>query len=276
MSLILDALKKLEREKSARKARLENIALEILKPDLPRPQKRIPLHFVALSLTAAAAAAITYFSIAGFGYLSKSSPPAPVKPPAPSEQAASAPQEPSAPPKSPPPAPAILPAPSHQAAPAPLEPSSLSKSSPPAPATPTGPSPGGSTVRSGRRALYANQDEMSRVPPKIQTQAESRSPVTSMGEEEVGQNAIPQETYVAPAVTKKPAEHTPGKSPTTPPSLRLSGILWHEDPSERRVVINGMVLTEGAVTEGVKVLEIHPTHVRLSHNGRPFEISMSR
>jgi len=304
MSLILDALKKLEREKSSRKARLENIALEILKPDLPHPQKRIPLHFVALSLTAVAAASITYFAIAGFGFLSKSSPPAPVNPPAPSEQVASAPPKPSSPPKSPPPAPATPTAPSQQVAPAPPEPSSLSKSppsapatptapsqqvasappepsslskSPPsAPATPTAPSPGGLTIRSRRRALYMNQDEMSRVPPKIQTQAESRSPAPSLGEEKAGQNVIPQEAYVAPAVTKKPAERTPGGSATTPPSLRLSGILWHEDPSERRVVINGMVLTEGAVTEGVKVLEIHPTHVRLSHNGRPFEISMPR
>ncbi len=304
MSLILDALKKLEREKSSRKARLENIALEILKPDLPRPQKRIPLHFVALSLTAVAAASITYFAIAGFGFLSKSSPPAPMNPPAPSEQVtsappesssppkslppapatptapsqqvASAPPEPSSPPKSPPPAPATPTAPSQQVASAPPEPSSLSKSPPSAPATPTAPSPGGLTIRSRRRALYMNQDEMSRVPPKIQTQAESRSPTPSLGEEKAGQNVIPQEPYVAPAVTKKPAERTPGGSATTPPSLRLSGILWHEDPSERRVVINGMVLTEGAVTEGVKVLEIHPTHVRLSHNGRPFEISMPR
>ena len=304
MSLILDALKKLEREKSSRKARLENIALEILKPDLPRPQKRIPPHFVALSLTAVAAASITYFAIAGFGFLSKSSPPAPMNPPAPSEQVASAPPEPSSlsksppsapatptvpsqqvasaplepssPPKSPPPAPATPTAPSQQVASAPPEPSSLSKSPPSAPATPTAPSPGGLTIRSRRRAFYMNQDEMSRVPPKIQTQAESRSPAPSLGEEKAGQNVIPQEAYVAPAVTKKPAERTPGGSATTPPSLRLSGILWHEDPSERRVVINGMVLTEGAVTEGVKVLEIHPTHVRLSHNGRPFEISMPR
>jgi len=332
MSLILDALKKLEREKSSRKARLENIALEILKPDLPRPQKRIPLHFVALPLTAVVAASITYFAIAGFGFLSKSSPPAPMNPPAPSEQVtsappesssppkslppapatptapsqqvasaplepssppksppsapatptapsqqvASAPPEPSSPPKSPPPAPATPTAPSQQVASAPPEPSSLSKSPPSAPATPTAPSPGGLTIRSRRRALYMNQDEMSRVPPKIQTQAETRSPTPSLGEEKAGQNVIPQEPYVAPAVTKKPAERTPGGSATTPPSLRLSGILWHEDPSERRVVINGMVLTEGAVTEGVKVLEIHPTHVRLSHNGRPFEISMPR
>jgi type II secretory pathway component PulC len=121
-----------------------------------------------------------------------------------------------------------------------------------------------------------NQDEISRVAPKIQTQPETRSPATSPGEEKAGQNVIPQGAHVAPAITKKPAERTPGGSPTTPQSLRLSGILWHEDPSERRVVINGMVLSEGAVTEGVKVVEIHPTHVRLSQNGLAFEISMPR
>jgi general secretion pathway protein B len=122
-----------------------------------------------------------------------------------------------------------------------------------------------------------NKDEMSRVPPKIQNQAESGSPGTSPGEGKAGQKVIPQEAPISPPITKRPAERTPGGSPTAASqSLRLSGILWHEDPSERRVVINGMVLTEGAITEGVKVLEIHPTHVRLSHNGRPFEISMSR
>jgi len=329
MSLILDALKKLERERSSRKARMENIALEILKPDLPRPQKRIPLHFVALSLTAVAAASITYFAIAGFGFLSKSTPPAPVNlpapseqvaspppeasslpkappsgpatPPAPSQQVASAPPEPSSPPKSPPSTPAAPTAPSQQVASAPPEPSSLPKSPPSAPAPPTAPSqqvasappepsslsksppsappmapsPGGLTIRSRRRALYMNRDEMSRVPPKIQTQAESRSPAPSLGEEKAGQNVIPQEAYVAPAVTKKPAERTPGGSATTPPPLKLSGILWHEDPSERRAMINGIIMREGSVIEGVKVLEIHPTRVRLSHNGRPFEISIN-
>jgi hypothetical protein len=33
-----------------------------------------------------------------------------------------------------------------------------------------------------------------------------------------------------------------------------------------------MISTEGAVIEGVKVEEIYPNRVRLSQNGRPFEI----
>jgi predicted nuclease with RNAse H fold len=40
-------------------------------------------------------------------------------------------------------------------------------------------------------------------------------------------------------------------------------------------MINGMILSEGSVIEGVKVVEIHPTRVRLSHDGRPFEISIN-
>ena len=40
MSLILDALKKLDREKSTRRDRTANIAADILGPDLPRPGKR--------------------------------------------------------------------------------------------------------------------------------------------------------------------------------------------------------------------------------------------
>ncbi len=304
MSLILDALKKLEREKSSRKARLENISLEILQPDLPRSQKRIPWHFVALSLTAVVAASITYFAIAGLGFLSKSTPPPTLKPPVPSEQVPSAPVEATSPQKSPPPAPATPRAPNQQVASAlvepsfpqkspppapatplapsqevvasPPQPSSLSKAPPSAPAAPAAPSPGDSAVAPRERAPNVNQDEMNRMPPKIQTQAESSSPATSSGEEKAGEKVIPQKASVAPAVTKKPAEHTAAESAATPQSLRLSGILWHEDPSERRVVINGQVLGEGAVTEGVKVVEIHPTHVRLLRNGQPFEISMPR
>ena len=60
MSVILDALKKLEREKSSRRSGAANIAFEILKPDLPRPGKRIPLYVAIAFLTSIATAAITY------------------------------------------------------------------------------------------------------------------------------------------------------------------------------------------------------------------------
>jgi len=69
MSVILDALKKLDREKSSRRSATANIAVEILSPDLPRPGKRIPLYAAIALLASIATAAITY-SVNGEGWLS--------------------------------------------------------------------------------------------------------------------------------------------------------------------------------------------------------------
>ena len=81
MSLILDALKKLDREKSSHRDGTANIAVEILRSDPPRPGKKMLWYFAAVSITAVATACITYAVIAGFGIMSKSSPPATVSPP---------------------------------------------------------------------------------------------------------------------------------------------------------------------------------------------------
>jgi len=61
-------------------------------------------------------------------------------------------------------------------------------------------------------------------------------------------------------------------SATTLPSLKLSAIVWYEEPSKRFVMVNGVIANEGSVVEGVKVEKIYPDRVRFSHNGRPFEI----
>jgi hypothetical protein len=76
MSVILDALKKLDREKSSRRSGTANIALEILKSDLPRPGKRIPLYVAIGLLISIATAAITYSVMVKGGFLLKSPPPA--------------------------------------------------------------------------------------------------------------------------------------------------------------------------------------------------------
>jgi general secretion pathway protein B len=221
MSLILEALKKLDREKSSRRTRTANIAVEILRPDLPHPGKRIPLYFVAISLTAVAAAAITYAVVTQFGSPSKPSPPASVYAPAPTQQVV--------------------------------------------PASPS--SPSRETIRDAR-------DEVSRVPPKVQGHARSKSPVAPLSEKKESPKVIPEEADAPPADIKKPVERTPDGSAPTPPSLTVSGIIWSEEPSKRFAVINGTVATEGSVIHGVKVVEIHPTHVILSHKGQSFEISL--
>jgi general secretion pathway protein B len=218
MSLILEALKKLDREKSSRRTGTANIAVEILKSDLPRPINRFPLYFAAVSLTAVAAAAITYAVVTQFGFLSKSSPPAPVD--------------------------AL--APSQQVVPGPLS----------------------------REPIRDARDEKGRMPPKVQGRAKSKTLATPLSGKKESPKVVSEEAEVAPADTKKPAEPTSEGSATTLPLLTLSGIIWSEEPSKRFAVINGTVATEGSVIHEVKVVEIHPTHVILSHKGQSFEISM--
>jgi hypothetical protein len=93
----------------------------------------------------------------------------------------------------------------------------------------------------------------------------------------------PAVSMQAPASPPPAGFPTPPK-PSSPPvprepaanqiTLKISGIVWHEDPAERKVVINGMVLTEGAAYEGMKVVEILPDRVRLLREGKPFELAI--
>jgi general secretion pathway protein B len=248
MSVILDALRKLDREKLSRRSATANIAVEILRPDLPRPGKRIPVYIVTVSLTAIAAATITYAVMLEFGLLPKSSPPVPTGPPVSSRQVPPAPPDSSFAAKSLSPAPTNLHAPSQQVAPAPPDSGLVPKSSPPPPTSPPVSSSQVAPAPLSHESARDARDGISRVPPKIQTPAESK--------------------------TSETAEHPVNGSTTTPPSLKLSAIVWYEEPSKRFVMVNGMIVNEGAVIEGVKVEQIYPNRVRFSHNGRPFEISI--
>jgi len=220
MSVILDALRKLDREKSSRRNGTANIAVEVLRPDLSRPGKKVPLYVSAVSLTAIAAAAITYVLMSEHGSLSKPSPPVPVS----------------------------LPAPNQQATPAPIS----------------------------REPVHDAQNEISRMPPKIEIPPGSKPTETSSSEKKTEQKVISEEAKVAPGDTKKTAEHAPVTSTATPPSLKISAIVWYEDPSKRFAMINGTISTEGSLVDEVKVVEIHPTGVRFLHNGQYFEIPISK
>jgi general secretion pathway protein B len=259
MSVILDALKKLDREKSSRRNGAANIAVEILRPDPPQSGKRIPLYFAVVSLTAIATVAITYAVMVGFGFLSKSTPPAAVNPPAPSQQVS----------------------------PAPPDSSFLSRSIPPAFINPPAPSQQVVPTPPSHEPIHEARDEMSPVPPKIQNPAEGKKLAPSPGEnkvveKKVDQKVIPEEVPIAPQKTEKPVEHTPNPAQqlpkesvtTTPPSLKISAIVWYEEPSKRLAMINGNLTSEGSFIEGVKVEEIFPNRVRFSFNGQPFEISI--
>lgn len=252
MSVILDALRKLDREKSFRKNMTANIAIEILKPDLPRAEKRFPRYFATIFLTAMAAAVITYFTMVDF--LPKPLPPAPVNPSAPSQGVIPAPMEFHLPSKSSVPAAVIPPTSSQQANPALVS----------------------------REAVQEVQEEIKRRSLKPPTSPESKITVdskpseTSLDEKKAKPSIIREELEIAPSPVKKSPELTTSGSSTNPPVLKLSAIVWYEEPSRRFAMINGLKAIEGSIIEGVKIVEINPTSVRFLHNDKYFEVSMAR
>jgi hypothetical protein len=261
MSVILDVLRKLDREKPSRRDETPNIAVEILRPDLPRSGRRISLYVGIISLTAIATAVITFGFMKEFGYLSKSSPPAPVTPTAPGRQAE----------------------------PAPLELGVQTKSSPPAPVSPSASSQQVAPAPLSREPVRETKEDISKVVPKTDTPPESKVsgetkvPVESKpsaappDEKKASQSVIPEKKEVVPGGTSKKSTETPvSESATSPPSLKLSAIVWYEDPSMRFAIVNGLKAVEGSLIEGVKVVEIHPTRVRFLHNNQYFEVSILR
>ena len=243
MSVILDALRKLDREKLSRRSTSANIAVEILRPDLPRPMKKFPMYIAAVSLTAIAAVFVTYAVMLKFGFLPKSSPPEQKSPPVSTQPVAPAPPDSGFLSRSLLPGPADLPAPSQPVAPAPLDPG---RSSAPAPTVPFASGQPIVPAPPSRESARDARDEIGRMPPKIEPPAGSK--------------------------TSKIIAPPSNGSVTTLPSLKLSAIVWYEERSKRFVMVNGVIANEGSIVEGVKVEEIFPDRVRFSHNGRPFEI----
>ena len=299
MSLILDALKKLDRQKTSRWTRTANIALEILKPHPPLPGKRTSTYLAAVLLAVVATAAVTYAVLAGFGFLSKSPPPSPVKYPLPSQKVIAAPKADSpakvlspAPVKTAAPSPQVAPVqeagpPPEPSTPAPAKAAARSQRVAPSPESDSSPKPSALAPVKGivpsRQMVPASPspepgrsapDKAGRMPTKIQTQVESKIPTTARDEKKASPSIIPEKAGFAPGYTEKPAEPTANGPAATPPPLKISGILWDEEPSKRRAVINGTFATEGSTIEGVKVVEIYPTRVRFLQGGRSFEVSI--
>jgi len=327
MSVILDALRKLDREKTLRRGGTPDIASEILKSGLPRERRRVVLYLAVVFL---ATAAMTYAMVVKFGFPSKSSPggsvkrsspiqqaspalpksaplpksssPASVEPSPPRQHVSPAASDSPVPSKPSPPPPAETPALSQQVSPAPSEPVSVSKSLPPppvspavpsqqvssapvepaavskplSPASPVSPAPGQqiSAAPLLREPVSDARDETGIAHPKIESGAERQAPSTPTAATKTTPRVNPEEARVAPEIAQKPPKGTLSGSATTPPALKISGIVWSEDRSNRLAVINGVTVTEGTMIEGVKVVEIYPTRVRFLHNESSFEVPL--
>ncbi len=78
-----------------------------------------------------------------------------------------------------------------------------------------------------------------------------------------------------PAVTAQTDMLLPARA-TEPEGIKLTGIAWQDDRKNRRAVVNDLLVGEGAVIAGVKVLEIKPTTVRFEKNGSVYETTLPR
>ncbi|GFO54448.1 hypothetical protein GMSM_14550 [Geomonas sp. Red276] len=57
--------------------------------------------------------------------------------------------------------------------------------------------------------------------------------------------------------------------------ITISGIAFQDERSLRRAVLNGTLVKEGEEVAGARVVEIKETKVRLSRNGRQFDVVLS-
>ncbi len=206
MSLILDALKKLDREKTSGRGGDPDIAAGILShdPGPKAPYKKMSLIISGLLFAAVIAGVGIYAALSGTG-----GQPQP-------RQAAALPAA-----TAPNPAPA-----------APLKTDQIAQNSP-------------SAEKNVTRA------ETAAVPEKKQAAATQQA---------------------RPAMTEKRDKALRADEPDaagTP--VKISVIIWDEEPANRRAVVNGTLVGEGEKIEDMKVEQIYPTRIKFSRKGRTFD-----
>lgn len=216
MSLILDALKKLDQEMAAGRKSSGTVADQILRQDRARPKYKSAIF---LTIVAACVGAVTTIVLmVGFPVIMK---------------------------------------PSGQA------PDTSSKKLPAVPqASPTVTRP----LAEAPAPRYERHEKIpaDRVPLRVEPAEKKMS----------AKNAPRTETIAGPRTSSAP--QVPDESAEAVIPLRVSGIVWQEDPQARRAVVNDVVAREGFVIDGVKIVEIRPTVVRFKKGTRSFEISVGK
>jgi hypothetical protein len=153
------------------------------------------------------------------------------------------------------------------------KPAFLTRSSIPVIVSPTAPFQKDAPTPRSREPANRSGDEIREIPPKSPNHPEIKTTAATSGERKESPKVSPKKANGSPRLDKKTGEKASAGFASALPPLKISAILWYEDPSKRRAVINGIFNIEGSITEGIKVLEINPTSVRFSHQGRVFEIS---
>lgn len=286
MSLILDALRKMEKDRKNRRG-----AGGDLRPEVLRYRGEVAEHSARPYLLVAAGALLLVVGV-GAGFLLRGQGEGDPLPAGRNGSAAAAAGTPaSAPPATvaaAPVAPGFPGAAPPSATQPPVAAAPAAASEAPVPAAL--PAAGPATAAGGQAAARSQLSEGAAAGPAA-SQALAKGPASS---------ALPGEGAAAgtqPAKAKKARKSAAAKlqSPQNPgegqarrlhqeaqqpvqsgaADITLSGIAWQDERNLRRAVLNGSLVGEGAVVSGARVLEIQETRVRLSRNGHLFDLALS-
>jgi len=236
MSSILNALKKLEKEKTLRREGEIDLSREILH-DAIRRRERFPWQW------AAAICVIVLLSVMVIALMTRGT--------SPIQQATSQP----APQQIPQQPEAALPPSSGQTVP------QIVKSVPALTMPRFAPAPAAGSA-TGQPAAVIPVPLPTVQPPSVQPESRPSLPAT----------AVPPAELPPPA--RKQAAAAPAAS--AEPAFSVSGIAWNKDSADRLAIINGQPLTTGSAIAGAVVEEILPDRVRFSKNGRTFEVHLGK
>ncbi len=118
------------------------------------------------------------------------------------------------------------------------------------------------------------ENEIQRTPANLPNYLDGRS--NSPPVDPMGRPLIRRRDRALSGNKTTPDEKLGAQSEAPAPVLKLSAIIWYEEPSKRRAAVNGKILSEGSSIQGVRVVEIRPTSVLFSQNGQLLEISINR
>jgi general secretion pathway protein B len=201
MSLILDALKKLEKDRNTRRKKPVRIASDILLTGEPATRRRTLFLMAGLAGVAVAALVLTLLIVNPFSARTS-------------------------------------------------VPERLTASSAPDQTAASEAAPGAAAVKKRTRT----------VPVKD----------TRQEEEEPGPVEAPKRKTMPLLSPEKTRVH----EMIQPPTLTVSGIVWVEDRSIRKAMVNGEIVGEGVKIGKTTVVEIHPDHVLFSHEGQQFSVHL--
>jgi len=242
MSLILDALRKMEEERRSKRSAAADIRPQILRYRGSAPPERTGRPYLAV---VAGLLLVSAGVGAGFLWKGKDDGTAVVVAAAPAQELL-----PAAPPAAPalpavplPPVSQVPPAAQAQAAP---------------PAVTVAPAAAAPSQPAAAAAVQP-------APPAAAAEAGARAPRGKRGRKGTTAGAV------APGAASQP-QPSASEELGSIPGIAISGIAWQEDRSLRRAVLNGSLVGEGAEVAGARVVEIRENKVRMSRGGQYFDV----